>query len=586
MNVFANTVVTLSFKLYDSNNQLIEETDEPIAYLHGGHSGIFPKVEAALNAKKVGDTVSVTLEPDDAFGDYDAELMRIEPLDQLPPDVAVGGHLVAEQDGNEVVWRITGIADGKAVLDGNHELAGPAAALRLQGARHPPGDAGGDHAWPRARRARPSPLSSRCATFDADRRVGNAVAANDDPLRQPSVGPAFPADPGADERARPRAARDRPSDDRSSRTGIRAPRPLDPRSHRRDLPDARAGRHLRRSGTGAWEAALVNTLSAGDTVLMAETGHFALLWKRLAERLGIAPRVSSRRLASRRRRRRDPRAARDDRAHAIKAVCVVHNETSTGVVERHRRRAPRDRRRRASGAAARRHDLVARSIDYRHDEWGVDVTVAGSQKGLMLPPGLSFNAVSAEGARGVEARDAAARVLGVGRDHRREPQRLLADDARDQPAVRARCGARPVARGGLAERVRAPRAARRCDASAVRAWGLQILCANPAEYSNSLTAVLMPDGHDADAFRKLVLERFDMSLGTGLSKLAGRVFRIGHLGDFNDLTLMGTLAGVEMGLAIAQRPASRRRRCRGDGKPCGALRPLRSAGAELAHATP
>ena len=124
MNVFANTVVTLSFKLYDSNNQLIEETDEPIAYLHGGHSGIFPKVEAALNAKKVGDTVSVTLEPDDAFGDYDAELMRIEALDQLPPDVAVGGHLIAEQDGNEVVWRITGIADGKAVLDGNHELAG------------------------------------------------------------------------------------------------------------------------------------------------------------------------------------------------------------------------------------------------------------------------------------------------------------------------------------------------------------------------------------------------------------------------------------------------------------------------------
>ena len=124
MNVFANTVVTLSFKLYDSSNQLIEETDEPIAYLHGGHSGIFPKVEAALNQKKVGDSISVTLEPEDAFGDYDTDLMRIEPLDQLPPDVAVGGHLVAEQDGNEMVWRITGIADGKAVLDGNHELAG------------------------------------------------------------------------------------------------------------------------------------------------------------------------------------------------------------------------------------------------------------------------------------------------------------------------------------------------------------------------------------------------------------------------------------------------------------------------------
>ncbi|MGC1819319.1 MAG: peptidylprolyl isomerase [Casimicrobiaceae bacterium] len=124
MNVFANTVVTITFKLFDSSNQLIEEADEPITYLHGGHSGIFPKVEEALDNKQVGDSVSVTLEPDDAFGDYDAELMRIEPLDQLPPEVAIGGHLVAEQDGHEVVWRVTSIADGKAVLDGNHELAG------------------------------------------------------------------------------------------------------------------------------------------------------------------------------------------------------------------------------------------------------------------------------------------------------------------------------------------------------------------------------------------------------------------------------------------------------------------------------
>jgi len=124
MNVFANTVVTLSFKLYDSSNRLVEETDEPVAYLHGGHSGIFPKVEAELTDKKVGDSVSVTLEPDDGFGDYNAALMRIEPVDQLPPDISVGGHLVAEQDGNEMVWRITDIADGKAVLDGNHELAG------------------------------------------------------------------------------------------------------------------------------------------------------------------------------------------------------------------------------------------------------------------------------------------------------------------------------------------------------------------------------------------------------------------------------------------------------------------------------
>ena len=124
MNVFANTVVTISFKLFDASNQLIEEADEPVAYLHGGHSGIFPKVEEALNNKAIGDSVSVTLEPDDAFGDYDAQLMRVEPLDQLPPDVTVGGHLVAEQDGHEVAWRVTSIADGKAVLDGNHELAG------------------------------------------------------------------------------------------------------------------------------------------------------------------------------------------------------------------------------------------------------------------------------------------------------------------------------------------------------------------------------------------------------------------------------------------------------------------------------
>jgi len=124
MNVFANTVVTLSFKLYDSSNKLIEETEEPVAYLHGAHSGIFPKVEEALNHKNVGDSISVTFEPDDAFGDYETSLMRIEAVDQLPPDIEVGGHLVAEQDGNEIVWRITDIADGKAVLDGNHELAG------------------------------------------------------------------------------------------------------------------------------------------------------------------------------------------------------------------------------------------------------------------------------------------------------------------------------------------------------------------------------------------------------------------------------------------------------------------------------
>ena len=308
------------------------------------------------------------------------------------------------------------------------------------------------------------------------------------------------------------------------------------------------------SGTGAWEAALVNTLSAGDAVLMAETGHFALLWKRLAERLGLAPAF----LPGDWRHGADVDAIHarlaNDRAHAIKAVCVVHNETSTGAVsDIPGVRAAIDR---AGHPALLLVDTISSlaSIDYRHDEWGVDVTVAGSQKGLMLPPGLSFNAVSAK-ARAASKHATLPRAY-WGWDEIIESNRngywpwtpatnLLygLDAALDQlleeglPNVFAR-----HARHGEATR------------AAVRAWDLEILCADPAQYSNSLTAVLMPVGHDADAFRKLVLERFDMSLGTGLSKLAGRVFRIGHLGDFNDLALMGTLAGVEMGLALAGVP--------------------------------
>ena len=308
------------------------------------------------------------------------------------------------------------------------------------------------------------------------------------------------------------------------------------------------------SGTGAWEAALVNTLSPGDRVLMAETGHFALLWKRLAERLGLRPEFLPgdwRHGAN-----ADAIHARlaDDREHAIKAVCVVHNETSTGVVSD----IPGVRRAidRAGHPALFMVDTISSlgSIEYRHDAWGVDVTVAGSQKGLMLPPGLSFNAVS-------EKARTAAKHATLPRAYWRWDEIIAAnengfwpwtpatnllyglDAALDQlleeglPNVWAR-----HARHGNATR------------AAVRAWGLEILCANPAEYSNSLTAVVMPAGYDADAFRKQVLERFDMSLGTGLSKLAGKVFRIGHLGDFNDLTLMGTLAGVEMGLRLAGVP--------------------------------
>ena len=308
------------------------------------------------------------------------------------------------------------------------------------------------------------------------------------------------------------------------------------------------------SGTGAWEAALANTLSAGDAVLMAETGHFALLWKRLAERLGLRPEF----LPGDWRHGADASAIHarlaDDRARAIKAVCVVHNETSTGVVSD----IPGVRQAidRAGHPALLLVDTISSlgSIDYRHDEWGVDVTVAGSQKGLMLPPGLSFNAASAR------ARAAS--------KHATLPRAYWAWDEIIAANVNGYWPTTPATNllygldaaldqlldEGLANVF--ARHARHGEAtrSAVRAWDLEILCANPAEYSNSLTAVLMPDGHDADAFRTLVLDRFDMSLGTGLSKLAGRVFRIGHLGDFNDLTLMGTLAGVEMGLGLAKVP--------------------------------
>jgi alanine-glyoxylate transaminase/serine-glyoxylate transaminase/serine-pyruvate transaminase len=308
------------------------------------------------------------------------------------------------------------------------------------------------------------------------------------------------------------------------------------------------------SGTGAWEAALVNTLSAGDAVLMTETGHFALLWKRLAERLGLRPVF----LPGDWRHGADADAIRarlrEDTAHSIKAVCVVHNETSTGVV------SDIAAVRRAIDAAGHPALLLVDtisslgSIDYRHDEWGVDVTVAGSQKGLMLPPGLSFNAVSPKARaaskdatlpRAYWAWDEIIDANRTGYWPTTPATNLLygLDAALDQMLEEGMANV-------FARHVRHGDATR----AAVRAWGLQIVCQDPARYSNALTAVLMPDGHDADAFRKIVLERFDMSLGTGLSKLAGRVFRIGHLGDFNDLTLMGTLAGVEMGLAIAQVP--------------------------------
>ncbi len=305
------------------------------------------------------------------------------------------------------------------------------------------------------------------------------------------------------------------------------------------------------SGTGAWEAALVNTLSPGDRVLMAETGQFAALWQRLAARLGLQVEF----LPGDWRHGADPvsieKRLRGDTQQALKAVCVVHNETSTGVTSRIAEvRKAID----ASGHPALfMVDTISSlaSIDYRHDEWGVDVTVAGSQKGLMLPPGLSFNCVSPKAL-------AAAKSAALPRSYWAWDEMLASGKSGFfpyTPATNLLYGLREaiamLEEEGLdnvfARHQRHAEATRR----AVRAWGLEVLALDPAEYSASLTAVLLPTGQDADRVRKVVLEHFDMSLGTGLGKLAGKVFRIGHLGDFNDLALMGTLAGVEMGLELA-----------------------------------
>ena len=308
------------------------------------------------------------------------------------------------------------------------------------------------------------------------------------------------------------------------------------------------------SGTGAWEAALVNTLSHGDRVLMFETGQFAVLWRAMAERLGLVvdfvpgdwrsgidPAIVEAKLA-------------EDRAHAIKAVLAVHNETSTGVTSH----VPAIRQAidRAGHPALLMVDTISSlaSIDYRHAEWGVDVTVAGSQKGLMLPPGLSFNAVS-------DKAIAASRQARLPRSYWRWDETIALNRQGyfpSTPATNLLYGLHEslamLREEGLpavfARHQRHAEATRR----AVRGWGLEILCRDPAEYSGALTAVMMPDGHDADAFRREVLARYDMSLGTGLGKLAGRVFRIGHLGFFNDLMLCGTLCGVEMGLALREVP--------------------------------
>ncbi len=309
------------------------------------------------------------------------------------------------------------------------------------------------------------------------------------------------------------------------------------------------------SGTGAWEAALANTLSPGDRVLMFETGHFASLWRAMAGRLGldiefapgdwrhgVDPALVEEKLAA-------------DQAHQIKAVCVVHNETSTGVASRIPEiRAAIDR---AGHPALFMVDTISSlgSIDYRHDEWRVDVTVAGSQKGLMLPPGLGFNAVSK---KALSAADSAKLPRSYW-DWQAMRETAETGFFPYTPATNLLFGLRESLRM-LIEEEGLPavfaRHARHAEATrrAVRGWGLEILCADPREHSNSLTAVVVPDGYDADRLRQIILDDFDMSLGTGLGRLKGKIFRIGHLGWFNDLMLCGTLSGVEMGLHRAGIP--------------------------------
>ncbi|AXY41849.1 MULTISPECIES: pyridoxal-phosphate-dependent aminotransferase family protein [Halomonas] len=312
------------------------------------------------------------------------------------------------------------------------------------------------------------------------------------------------------------------------------------------------------SGTGAWEAALSNTLSPGDKVLMFETGHFATLWQKMARRLQLEPEFLG--LPGYEGWRQGVQAEmiearlREDSAHAIQAVCVVHNETSTGVT------SDIAAVRRAIDAAGHPALLLVDTIsglcsaDYRHDEWGVDVTISGSQKGLMLPPGISFNALSE---KAIEASR-----------HNRMPKSFWAWDEILEanrngywpytPSTNLLYGLNEALDMLLDEGLDHVFARHQRWAAGVRtaveAWGLEVQCLDPAVYSPVLTGVVMPEGVDADAVRKIIYERFDLSLGMGLGKAKGKMFRIGHLGDCNDLTLIATLGGCEAGMRLAGVP--------------------------------
>lgn len=308
------------------------------------------------------------------------------------------------------------------------------------------------------------------------------------------------------------------------------------------------------SGTGAWEAALVNTLSPGDKVLMYETGQFSMLWRELANRVGLDPEVIPGDWRGGVRADIIEERLTQDTGHQIKAVCIVHNETSTGVTSKVAR--VRDAIDRAGHPALFLVDTISglASVDYRHDEWGVDVTITGSQKGLMLPPGLGFNAVSKKAV-------AASKTAKSVRSYWDWSGQLANNPTGNfpyTPATNLLYGLVEACdmlmdeglENVFARHERHAEATRR----AVRTWGLETQCRDPTEHSPVLTGVVMPEGHDADALRAAILENYDMSLGAGLGKVKGRMFRIGHLGDFNDLLLMGTLSGVEMGLSVAGVP--------------------------------
>ena len=308
------------------------------------------------------------------------------------------------------------------------------------------------------------------------------------------------------------------------------------------------------SGTGAWEAALVNTLNEDDLVLMVETGHFASLWNKMAHRLGIKTEFLKTDWQRGAMPEKIYERLKKDTEQQIKAVCVVHNETSTGSTSRIKE--VRDAINSANHDALLMVDTISglASMEYKHDEWGIDVTVSGSQKGLMLPPGLSFNAISEKAIK-------ISKKSGMRRSYWDWEEQIEANRYGSfpyTPATNLLYGLKEAIKmlheEGLDKVFKRHDRHAKATRLAVQAWGLEVLCKEERDYSSVLTAVVLPETHNADNLRRIILENFNMSLGNGLSKLSGKVFRIGHLGDFNDLMLMGTLTGIEMGLDLAGIP--------------------------------